>query len=51
MYKRQVVGDEFGEVCVWEEELFNRRVDSEQPEVEDARRQTMRERLNALRKR
>ena len=45
-----VVGDEFGEVCVWEEELFNR-VDSEQPEVEDARRQTMRERLNALRKR
>ncbi len=49
--KRVVVGDEFGEVCVWEEELFNRRVDSEQPEAEDARRQTMRERLNALRKR
>ena len=49
--KRVVVGDEFGEVYVWEEDLFNRRVSSEQPEEDDARRQTMRERLNALRKR
>ena len=49
--KRVVVGDEFGEVYVWEEDLFNRRVSSEQPEEDDARRQTMRNRLNALRKR
>lgn len=49
--KRVVVGDEFGEVYVWEEDLFNRRVNSEQSEEDDARRQTMRDRLNALRKR
>ena len=49
--KRVVVGDEFGEVYVWEEDLFNRRVSSEQSDEDDARRQTMRNRLNTLRKR
>ena len=49
--KRVVVGDEFGEVYVWEEDLFNRRVSSDQPDEDHVRRQTMRERLNALKKR
>lgn len=49
---RIVVGDELGEIYVWEEAMFNRRINSTQvDEAVDEHYQTMRDRLNALRKR
>ena len=48
---RVVIGDEQGEVYVWEQAMLNRRFNSASVDDDDDRRQQMRERLNALRKR
>ncbi|MEC7238644.1 MAG: hypothetical protein VXV81_00705, partial [Candidatus Thermoplasmatota archaeon] len=48
---RVVIGDEQGEVYVWEQAMLNRRFNSASVDDDDERRQQMRERLNALRKR
>ena len=48
---RVVIGDEQGEVYVWEQAMLNRRYNSVSVDDDDERRQQMRERLNALRKR
>jgi hypothetical protein len=48
--KRVVVGDDLGELFVWEDDLFNRRLNSTNEEEDESRR-SMRERLKALRKR
>ena len=48
--KRVVVGDDKGELFVWEDDLFNRRLNSTNEEEDDSRR-SMRDRLKALRKR
>ncbi len=48
---RMVIGDELGEVYVWEQAMLNRRFNSASVDDDDERRQQMRERLNALRKR
>ena len=48
---RVVIGDEQGEVYVWEQAMLNRRYNSASVDDDDERRQQMRERLNALRKR
>ena len=48
---RVVIGDEQGEVYVWEQAMLNRRYNSASGDDDDERRQQMRERLNALRKR
>ena len=42
-------GDEKGELFVWQDEMFNRRLTSEESNDNDERRQSMRERLKALR--
>lgn len=47
---RIVVGDEAGEVYVWEEAMLNRRFSSADFNGDDERRQQMREKLKALRK-
>ena len=43
------VGDEEGELFVWQDEMFNRRLISDEPDENDERRQSMRERLKVLR--
>ncbi|MCH2648973.1 MAG: hypothetical protein MKZ57_04055, partial [Candidatus Poseidoniaceae archaeon] len=48
--KRVAVGDDKGELFVWEDDLFNRRLNSTDEEEDDTRR-SMRDRLKALRKR
>ncbi len=48
--KRVVVGDDLGELFVWEDDLFNRRLNSTNEEEDESRR-SMRDRLKALRKR
>ena len=45
-----VLGDDKGELFVWEDDLFNRRLNSTNEEEDDTRR-SMRDRLKALRKR
>ena len=49
--KMIAVGDEKGELFVWQDEMFNRRLISEESNEDDERRQSMRERLKALRNR
>ena len=49
--KRIAVGDEKGELFVWQDEMFNRRLVSDESNEDDERRQSMRERLKALRNR
>ena len=49
-FDRIVVGDEAGEVYVWEEAMLNRRFMSGESESDDDHRQQMREKLKALRK-
>ena len=46
-----VVGDEQGELFVWQDEMFRRRLSSSESNDNDVHRQTMRNRLKALRKR
>ena len=46
-----VVGDEQGELFVWQDEMFRRRLTSTESNDNDEHRQTMRDRLKALRKR
>ena len=46
-----VAGDEQGEVFVWQDEMFRRRLTSTESNDNDEHRQTMRDRLKALRKR
>ena len=46
-----VVGDEQGELFVWQDEMFRRRLSSSESNDNDVHRQTMRDRLKALRKR
>ena len=43
------VGDEEGELFVWQDEMFNRRLINDEPDENDERRQSMRERLKVLR--
>ena len=46
-----VAGDEQGELFVWQDEMFRRRLTSTESNDNDEHRQTMRDRLKALRKR
>jgi hypothetical protein len=48
---RIAVGDEKGDLFVWEDEMFNRRLTSNVVDDNDERRESMRERLKSLRKR
>ena len=49
--KMIAVGDEKGELFVWQDEMFNRRLVSNESTENDEQRQSMRERLKALRRR
>ena len=48
---RIAVGDEKGELFVWQDEMFNRRLTSNVVNDNDERRESLRERLKSLRKR
>jgi len=48
---RVVVGDEHGEVFVWDMELFNRRTGKQESVEDSEHKKSMRERLRALKKR
>ena len=48
---RIAVGDEKGDLFVWQDEMFNRRLTSNLVDDNDERRESMRERLKSLRKR
>ena len=48
---RVAAGDEKGDLFVWQDEMFNRRLTSNVSDDNDERRESMRERLKSLRKR
>ena len=48
---RVVVGNEAGEVLVWDADMLNRRLEGDIDPAQDDRKRAMRDRLKALKKR
>ena len=48
---RVVVGNEAGEILVWDAEMLNRRLDKDIDVAQDDHKKAMRDRLKALKKR
>ena len=48
---RVVVGNEAGEVLVWDADMLNRRLEKDIDLAQDERKRAMRDRLKALKKR